>query len=203
MLEVDDTAVSPHLTSVLFDAARSAGEQLSMFLERDVRLQGTAARRVRLEQVTGLLDGEDRLITAVYLAFSGDVDGHVMLAFAPEMAAQMAAALLMEDPPDGYALSPMQASALGEVGNITTSAFLNAVAGAYGMCIYPSPPAVAQDMVGALLDGIILDLAMQSTYALMLHTTFEVAGDRLQGALVLLPSATSYERLEGLLEQCR
>lgn len=203
MQYVQDPAVSARLTTTLVDAARAAGAQLSAFLERDVRLNGTAATRVRLEHLPRVLDGEDRLVTAIYLAFSGDLDGHVMLAFAPEMAAQMAATLLMEQPSDPQELGPMERSALGEVGNIAASAFLNAIAGASGIGVFPSPPFVVQDMVGALLDGVILEMSLHSTYALLLHTIFEVEGERLQGALVLLPSAASCAGLERLLEQCQ
>ncbi len=199
MQDVSDPAVSPRLTTVLVEAARYAGDQLSVFMDRDVKLIGTAASRVRLENLPDVLEGESRLITAIYLAFSGDLNGHVMLAFAPRMAAQMAASLLMEPEPATFELDAMATSALGEVGNITTAGFLNSVASACGIAVYPSPPFVAQDMVGALLDGVILEMSMHSTYALLLHTVFLVDGDSIQGSLILLPSAESCAELERLL----
>lgn len=194
--------VSPRLTEIFIDAARHAGEQLSLFMERDVRLRGTGVERVRLEQLPSMLGGGDRLVTAIYLAFWGDIDGHVVLAFAPEMAAQFAATLLMEPASSDWTLGPMEHSALGEVGNITTSSFLNAMADACSLSIFPSPPFVAQDMVGALLDNVILEMSLESAYALLLHTIFEVDGDRLQSALILLPSAASCLQLEGVLAPC-
>jgi chemotaxis protein CheC len=194
-------SVSAGLTTVLLDAARHAGEQLSMFMERDVRLRGTSARRVRLEHLPEVLDGDGQLVTAIYLAFEGDIAGHVVLAFAPEVAAQMAAALLMEEPSTEF--GAMELSALGEIGNITTASFLNTIAGACSLTVYPTPPTVVQDMVGALLDGVILEMSMESTDALLLHTIFEIDGDRLQGALILLPDAASCAQLEGLLATCQ
>lgn len=173
-----------------------------MFMERDVQLRGTEVERVRLEHLPAILDGEEHLITAIYLAFDGDVQGHVVLAFSPEMAAQMAAALLMEPVSDDPMIGDMERSALGEVGNITTSSFLNTIAAACELTVYPTPPVVAQDMVGALLDGVILEMSMDSAYALLLHTVFEIDGDRLRGALILLPNAASCERLERLLGPC-
>lgn len=198
----DPRTVSPRLTEIFIQAADYAGTQLSLFMERDVCLRGTGVERVRLEQLPALLDGDDRLVTAIYLAFSGDIDGHVMLTFAPEMAAQFAATLLMEPAPEDWTLTPMQHSALGEVGNITTASFLNAIANACALSVLPSPPFVTQDMVGALLDNVILEMSMESVYALLLHTIFEVDGDRMQAALILLPSAASCAQLEGLLAPC-
>lgn len=171
-------------------------------MDRDVRLRGTEASCVRLEHLPYVLNGGDRLVTAVYLAFTGDLDGHVMLAFSPVMARQMAAALLMEQTPSDEELSPMETSALGEVGNITTASFLNAVAEVCHIAVCPSPPFVVQDMVGALLDGIIVEMSMETSYALLLHTTFEVEGEHVEGALILLPSASSYAQLEEYFAAC-
>ncbi len=195
-------AVSARLSAVFGEAAQFAGEQLSVFMERDVRLRGTEVERVRLEQLPSVLDGEGQLITAIYLAFDGDIQGHVVLAFTPEMAAQMAAALLMEPVSENPADDEMARSALGEIGNITTASFLNTLAAACNLTVYPTPPIVVQDMVGALLDGVILEMSMDSMFALLLHTVFEIDGDRLRGALILLPNAASCERLEGLLAPC-
>ncbi len=191
--------ISDTLTRVLIDAVGCAGENLSILMDRQIRLQGTAVERVRLERLPDLLTSGERLVTAVYLAFSGDIDGHVMLTLAPEMAAQLAATLLMAPVADPLALDPMESSALGEVGNITAAAFLNAVAAACDLSVLPSPPTVVQDMVGALLADIIVEMAMESAYALLLHTVFEVEGERLSGDLSLLPTATACAYLEGVL----
>lgn len=201
--EVQDHAVSARLEAVLIQAAHDAGEQLSAFMERDVRLHGTSAQRVRLEDVPSVLDDRDGLVTAIYLGFTGDLEGHVMLAFAPEIAAQMAAALLMEPVGAPENLGPMETSALGEVGNITAASFLNSVASACQLAVYPTPPLVVQDMAGALLDGVILEMALESTHGLLLHTLFEIDGDRLEGALILLPSATADARLESAVAACQ
>lgn len=195
-------AVSHRLADVLIGAARFSGEQLSLMMERDIRVQGTHVERVRLEALPGLLAGAERVVTAVYLAFEGDIDGHVVLLFAPEMAAQLVGVLLMTPPPASIEPDTMEGSALGEVGNVTTASFLNEVARRCDLTVYPSPPTVVHDMVGALLDGIVLEMAMESSYALLLHATFELEGDALQGDFVLLPSAAACDKLEGRVDTC-
>jgi chemotaxis protein CheC len=193
--------VSDRLADVLIQAVGYAGEQLALLMDREIKLLGTHVERLRLEQLPGLVEGGDRLVTAVYLAFTGDCEGHVILSFAPEVALHFTAILLMVPTPEVIELGEMECSVLGEVGNITTASFLNFVADRTKLGLQPSPPSVIQDMIGALLSNVVVEMAMESTHALLLHTVFDVEGDRLQGELLLLPSAASCARLEGSLLQ--
>lgn len=194
--------VSAHLTAILIEAVRYAGEQLSLLVEREICLRGTSVERLRLEQLPALRADEDEPVTAIHLGFSGAFEGHVILSFSPRSAGQLAEALLMEPVCDDGNLSEMERSALGEVGNVTAASFLNSVADACRLTVSPSPPTVVQDMIGALLQNVVTEMALDSTHALLVHTVFEVAGDRLQGELILLPTAAACAHLEGTLAQC-
>ena len=197
-----ETGVAPPLAQALISAVTYAGEQLSGLVECPITLRGTSVERVRLEDLPGLRDGEERLVTAVYLQFDGPFEGHVILSFSPESAALLAGTLLMETITTDEPLSDMAQSALGEVGNITTASFLNAIANAVDYTVHPSPPVVVQDMFGALLSSVVLELALDSTRALLVHTVFEVGGEQLQGELILLPTDRSCDTLERRLLTC-
>jgi hypothetical protein len=43
---------------------------------------------------------------------------------------------------------------------------------------------------------------MESTHALLVHTLFDIEGERLQGELILLPTAASCDILESELAKC-
>ncbi len=195
-----DRLVAPPLAHALISAVTYAGEQLSGLVDCPIRLQGTNVERLRLEDLPGLREGEERLVTAVYLQFDGPFEGHVVLSFSPEAAAQLSEKLLME--PVEQPLSAMAESALGEVGNIVTASFLNAIANAVDYTVHPSPPVVVHDMIGALLSNVVLELALDSSHALLVHTLFEVGGERLQGELILLPTDLSCDTLESRLVTC-
>jgi chemotaxis protein CheC len=197
-----DKLVAPPLAQALISAVTYAGEQLSGLVECSIRLQGTNVERLRLEDLPGLREGEERLVTAVYLQFDGPFEGHVVLSFSPEAAVQLSEKLLMEPVPCDEPLSVMAESALGEVGNIVTASFLTAIANAVDYTVHPSPPVVIQDMIGALLSNVVLELALDSTRALLVHTIFEVGGETLQGELILLPTDRSCDTLESRLVSC-
>lgn len=85
MQQLKGPVLSSRLSEVLLNAVSFAGEQLSLLLEREIRLEGTHVRSLRLEELPDFLDNgdEDRDVVGVHLSFSGDADGHVVLSFSP------------------------------------------------------------------------------------------------------------------------
>jgi chemotaxis protein CheC len=197
-----NAVVAPPLARALLEAVCYAGDQLASLIEGPIQLRGTQVERIRLEDLPGLRQGEDRLVTAVHLEFSGPFSGHVILSFTPEVAAGLASRLLMEEVRSDRPLDELASSALGEMGNIATAAFLTSIANAVHYTVHPCPPTVIQDMIGALLSNVVLELALESTHALLVQTTFQVSGETLQGELILLPTNHSCEALESRLSQC-
>ncbi len=196
--------VSASLAETLVKAIEHAGNQLALLVDRDISFQGTHLEYAPLEELPVRVEGgPERIVTAVYLAFSGDIDGHIILSFTPEAAAYLATILLMTD--DGADLqSPtmryLADSMVGELGNVAAAGFLNAVAEAAAMTIHPSPPCVVHDMLGALLDSVIVEMASSETrFGLLLRTVFVVEDNHFAGDLILLPSLASCERLERIL----
>jgi len=199
--QLEAPLVSDRMSGALMSAVAFAGDQLSGFMERQIHLRGTHVERLRLERLPDLQENADRGVIALYLSFSGALEGHVILAFAPEAAARLAGVLLME--PVDLPLDDMARSAMGEVGNITAASFLNSIANTCGMILHPSPPTIVEDMIGALLSNVVLEMAMESTHALLVHTLFDIEGERLQGELILLPTAASCDILESELAKCK
>ncbi len=200
--QLEAPTVSGRMSDALMSAVAFAGEQLSGFMERPIHLRGANVERLRLERLPDLQADADRGVIAIYLSFSGALEGHVILSFSPEAAARLAGLLLVE-PEIELPLDDMARSAMGEVGNITAAAFLNSIANTCGMILHPSPPTIVEDMIGALLSNVVLEMAMESTDALLVHTLFDLEGERLQGELILLPTAASCDILESELARCK
>lgn len=193
--------LSASVASVLQDALAHAGSQLSLLVEREIAFHGSRPEYARLEDLPLHIEGSfERPVTAIYLAFSGGLDGHVVLSFTPDAAAYLARTILMSDDDlDSPTMRYLADSMLGELGNVAVAAFLNAVADAVGISVYPTPPCVVHDMLGAVLDSVITEVAMEQSYGLLLRTLFVIDGDPFGGDLILLPSQASCARLEAML----
>lgn len=126
--------------------AGMVGERLAVS-EPDVQL-------VALADIPTLLGGPEAEAVGIYLQAQGDLAGQIMLVVPYAKALELADLLLEVPPGTTQSLGTLERSALAEVGNLTASFFLNAVAQHMGLVTRPSPPAVMVDMIGAILDVV-------------------------------------------------
>ena len=78
-------------------------------------------------------------------------------------------------------------SALGEVGNIVGSSYINALAEMTGMALEPTPPGVASDMLGAIVETVLAGHAHTGDIALVLDSDLVVEGDDCSISFLLVP----------------
>jgi chemotaxis protein CheC len=85
--------------------------------------------------------------------------------------------------------------AISEMGNICTSAYLNAMAAFLGTTILPSPPSIAVDMLGAIMQFPASLVAEVSDYVVVLKTSFVIDKEIYHGSFVFLPDPESQRML--------
>ena len=121
--------------------------------------------------------------TAVKLDIFGDLDGTVLLVFPLEDAAALCGMLGVD--PD----SEVGLSALGEIGNILGTSYVNALGQMIGMEVEPHPPVTTTDMLGAIVSTVLLERDDVGDTALMLDSAMFVEGEQCELSFLLVPSA--------------
>jgi chemotaxis protein CheC len=172
-----------------------AGEGLSEMTGTPIEVIAPSVRIIPLGDVPALVGDPDTLMVGIYLSMLGDLTGHVILMFPYPSALALVDALL--ELPEGttVGLDPMAESALGEVGNLTGSFFLNALSDNAGLKLQPSPPAVAVDMTCAILDAVLADLGQYGEDGLMIDTYFKQSDKAVSGFFLVFPDRPSLCRL--------
>ncbi|MGH2949906.1 MAG: chemotaxis protein CheC [Solirubrobacteraceae bacterium] len=128
-------------------------------------------------------------ITGIVLGIVGDMDGTVLLLVPPADADAMCRMLGVE-PDDEFALS-----ALGEIGNIVGTSYINALAAVTGMELEPTPPASATDMLGAIVESVLAGHAHAGDIALVLDSDLTVEGEDCSIAFLLVPDQGGVDEL--------
>lgn len=170
-------------------AAENTAEGLSTMLGRPIRMTVPRLELVPISEVPTLVGGAEQEAVGIYLMVSGDLPGHVMLIL-PMADALRLADMLMEVPEGTTrAFGTMERSALGEVGNVATCLFLNAIAEASSLEMRPSPPAVMIDMVGAIIDIILVSAGMVSDEILLLEAEFQGPDRSVEMYFWMVPTA--------------
>ena len=181
--------MSTQYTELQLDALRelanigsgTASTALSAMLGRSVDISVPKAQALPFAEAVDAAGPAEQDITAIVLGISGEMQGTVLLLVPPADADAMCRMLGVE-PDDEFALS-----ALGEIGNIVGTSYINALAGMTGMDIEPTPPSTTTDMLGALVASVLAGAAATGDVALMLDSNLLVEGEDCSISFLLVP----------------
>lgn len=198
MIELERPALMRAFSSVARDGAARAGRGLSGVVGQEIRIHVPDVRAGTRVDACEAVGGEESVVLGAYLTISGDIAGHVMLLF-PEMRA-LECVDLMSGLPAGTTTTTTDIveSAIGELGNIVGSAFINALADRLGVVIHPSPPVVVHDMAVALVESVYAEILASGGEIVMVDTIFEDTAGRQTGLLLVAPDSTTLGKIQEL-----
>ena len=177
--------------------AGNAMTALSQMLQCKIDMRVPKVCLLEFQDVGTLMGGEEQLMACVLFGVDGDVSGMMMFMIEKNSAKHLVAKImgtteLAED------FSEMEISALQEVGNIITGAYLNALASFTNMKIISSPPQMTVDMAGAILSVPAIEFGKLGDKLLLIQTQFfdEI---EVNGYFILIPDIDSYIKIIGSL----
>ena len=178
----------------------NAAAGLSEMVGRKITIRTPDVLVLSFADVQKLLGEPEDTVVGVYLAVSGEVEGHILLLLSPADAKGLVDMVM--DLPQGTttALGALERSALGEVGNLTGSFFLNALADLTRLGSHPSPPAVMVDMGAAVLDVPLTALARSCDEALVMNTVFSDDQRQIQAFFLVMPDLPSLKAILEVME---
>ncbi|MGD0854204.1 MAG: chemotaxis protein CheX [Dehalococcoidia bacterium] len=163
---------------------------LSQMVGREFQINSINIRKVPAKEMPYILGGPEHMVIGVYITFSGASHGHILLAHQPEFAYKVLDMLMGNPMGTTSSLDEMSQSALGEMGNITGTFFLNAVADELGVFLNPSPPIVLLDMAGAILDIALAEILAERDDVFIAETSFGVSDRTVEGTFLIMPNAS-------------
>lgn len=196
------------LTDQYFDVLKELGNigagnattALAQLINCKVDMCVPQVKLLEFKEVGEIVGGEDKVMTSIFLQVEGDIDGSIMFMLSKTAAAHLVNKLMCgmleidEGSADEYDFGEMECSAIKEVGNIITGAYLNALSGLTNMKIYPSVPQLAIDMAGALLSVPAIEFGVFGDKILLIQTQFS-DDIVLDGFFILIPDIESYEKI--------
>ncbi len=169
--------------------AGNATTALSTMLGMKVDMKVPQVRLMEFKEVGTTMGGEDQIVAGIYLVVDGDIHGSIMFVQRKESARAMVSKL-MGMPTEGDDFSEMELSALKEIGNVITGAYLNSLSTLTNLTIYPSVPNICIDMAGAILSVPAIEFGAIADKMLLIQTDF-TDDDDLSGFFILVPDEES------------
>lgn len=173
--------------------AGNATTALAQMMQCKVDMSVPQVKLLEFKELGELMGGEEMIMAGIYLGIEGDITGSIMFLL-EKTAARHLVSKLMGMAPEGEDFSEMELSALKEVGNIITGAYLNSLSGLTNLVIYPSVPDLCVDMAGAILSVPAIEFGALGDKILLIQTQFfdEMV---LDGYFILIPDLASYGRI--------
>ncbi|MGI6307367.1 MAG: chemotaxis protein CheC [Dethiobacteria bacterium] len=149
-----------------------------------------------LQDIPELLGGAELPVAGVFIASSGDVQLKILFVLPLESALNLTSILL----PDAQGnFDALELSALLEVGNILTSAYLTALSLMTGLKLLPSPPTIAVDMSAAIISTVMAEAHVLDDELVLLQTTLSSRKKRITGHILMLPDYGALKTIFTLL----
>ena len=186
------------LTAMQLDAVRELGmigaghaaTGLSTLLGARVTIRVPDAWLIDVADVAELLGGAEQPVAAVSFQISGRMAGYLLFVFPTSEAVRFVARVMSRPLAHrDLAEDALARSALKEIGNIACGAYVSAFAKLAQAPLVPSVPSLAIDMLQAVLDGILCQLAKSAEHALVLQTTYALEGQAVRGHLLFFTDA--------------
>ncbi len=180
--------------------AGNATTALAQLINCKVDMKVPQVRLLNFNELGALLGGEETILVSIYLQVEGDVEGSMMFVLSEDSALHLVNKLMSgmlgvpEKPIEECHFGEMECSAMKEVGNIITGAYLNALSSLTSMKIFPSVPQLGIDMAGAILSVPAAEFGVMGDNILLIQTQFS-DDIELDGYFILIPDVESYERI--------
>lgn len=174
--------------------AGNAMTALSQMLQCKVDMQVPQVKLLDFCEVGEIMGGEEQIMVGVYLGVEGDITGSMMFLVEQASAKHLVNKIMMGMASEGDEFTEMELSAMNEVGNIITGAYLNSLSTLTNLKIFPTPPMLTVDMACAILSVPAIDFGTMGDKILLIQSQFydEVEID---GYFILIPDLDSYSKI--------
>ena len=171
--------------------AGNAATALSQIINRKIDMTVPKVAIMPLGDVPEVVGGPEVMVAGVYLRVFGPAPSSILFLLPRDSAFSLVDMLMGREPGTTSKLNSMDESALMEIGNILSGAFLNALSFFTKLTLLPSIPSLALDMAGALLSVILIQLGQMGDYALVIETEFSSESNGVSGHFFLVPDPGS------------
>ena len=174
--------------------AGNAMTALAQMLQSKVDMRVPQVKLLDFSEVGEIMGGEEQIMAGVLLGVEGDITGSMMFMVEESSARHLIQKITMGMLPEGAEFEEMGLSAMKEMGNIITGAYLNALSTLTNLKIFPTPPALTVDMAGAILSVPAIQFGIYGDKILLIQSQFydEV---ELDGYFILIPDMESYSKI--------
>jgi len=183
------------LKEIVSIGAGNAATALSQLLHQKVNIAVPTVNLTTIDKAQDVFGEPETLVVAVYLQLLGDATGVILVSFRRDEALRLSDILLGREPGKTKMLHEIEESALKESATILIGAYLGALAKILKMRLLVSAPATAQDMAGAVVDNILIEISKEADYTLVIDTELKIIDEKVVTYFFFIPDKDSLGKI--------
>lgn len=191
------------LNSMRYDILREVGNigagnattALSQLLDSKIDMTVPKVELLDFSALSDVVGSAEELVVGILLNLSGDITGMMMFMMEHDAAHRLVNRLVGKDLENKDAFDNMELSALKEIGNIISGAYLSALSSLTNLKIVESVPYMAIDMAGAILSVPAIAFGELGDKALLIESEFNQTEYSVNGFFILIPTEESYSSI--------
>lgn len=188
------------LNSMRYDILREVGNigagnattALSQLINSKIDMNVPKVELLDFSALADVVGSAEAIVVGILLNLSGDIDGMMMFMMEHDAAHRLVNRLVGKDIENNEAFNDMELSALKEIGNIISGAYLSALSSLTNLKIVESVPFMAIDMAGAILSVPAIAFGELGDKALLIESEFNQTEYSVNGFFILIPTEESY-----------
>ena len=173
----------------------NAATALADLLNEKVDINVPKAMFLEVEEIFKIIGGPEEIVSCAMVNFEGDIDGTVLFIFTEESTYRLVEMLLGQEVGSVTELDEMGESAVSEIGNVLSGAFMNAIGGLTGLRMNAMVPMFAFDMFGAVLSTSLVANGHWDDQMMFIETVLAQKNRMIEGQFYLLPETGDLVKL--------
>lgn len=183
------------LTEIGNIGAGNATTALSQLINTKIDMNVPKVEMLTFAELAEIIGGAETLVAGILLNLEGDIEGTMLFILESSAARLFVQQLMGCVTGDEGEFSDLEKSALQEIGNIISGAYLSAISGMTNLTINVSVPSLAFDMAGAILSVPAIEFGKLGDKALLIQSVFNDMNVDISGYFILIPTLESYGRI--------
>ena len=175
--------------------AGNATTALSQLIGAKIDMNVPKVELLDFKELPEIVGGAENIVVGILLTLEGDIDGMMMFMLERTSARNLVNILMGRTQDESEEFSEMDLSALNEIGNIISGAYLSSLSMLTNMFIGPSVPYLSIDMAGAILSVPAIEFGKVGDKALLIETEFGDDHLFVNGYFILIPTIHSYDKI--------
>ena len=192
-----------NIDSVQFDVLKELGNigagnattALAKLINAKIDMKVPKVELLGFSDIAKVMGSEETVMVGILLMLEGDVNGMMMFLLEVESARNLVGKLMgieTNSDDEGKEFDSIQLSALNEIGNIITGAYLSALSDLTRLKIISSVPSLQIDMAAAILSIPAIEFSKIGDKVLLIETRFDDE-TAIDGYFILIPELESYD----------